>query len=368
LAQTLGSSLAQAWLKRKLCHPVHQKQLWGGVMQQPSRDAALSAARIAEILRSSHDPWPQTKVVNPVEWAHNVISHQRRLLDIRPAAAPVGSGHVSQTSPTGLPNLGAYSAQPCMTVPSAVVQQSVAETQAGQFADRVSLLVAGVQRQFEAERLDMEKQFVHVGARMDERVRVLETRVAACEGRVETHDRYGDDPHSQAAANAAMTRAIVHNSLSEVDAQWQMEHEELRTDQQQQLHQLEDLASEVRHVASRVQQAEAIMGGFERTLRRSEEEVQGLLTRDTQRPPWFGQLEGAIAALELRFGEQQVAAEVQLGRVRVDVDGLLRRTEGIQGLRDELFQEVEECLRQEFERRLDLHRNDSQLRSGPPGT
>jgi len=221
-----------------------------------------------------------------------------------------------------------------------------------------------VQRQLEAERLDMEKQFVHIGAHMDERVRVLETRVAACEGRVEARDSYVDDPHSQAAANAAMTRAVVQNSLSEVDAQWRMEHEELRIEQQQQLHQLEDLASEVGHVASRVQQAEAIMGGFERTLRRSEEEVQGLLTRHTQRPPWFGQLEGAIAALERRLGEQQVAAEVQLGRVRVDVDGLLRRTEGIQGLRDELFREVEECLRQEFERRLDLHRNDSQLRSG----
>merc|ERR1719210_784565 len=92
--------------------------------------------------------------------------------------------------------------------------------------------------------------------------------------------------------------------MSEADVQWRSQHMELRTEQQQQLVKLEELAEELRHTAVRTEQADSRNAGYERALRRLEEQVQEALSRDSQRPPWFAQLEAATAGLERRLNEQ----------------------------------------------------------------
>jgi len=317
---------------------------------QQGRDGGPSAQRIAEILRSTQDPWPREAPANAVDLAQRVVSQSRRMLD-------AGSGPGASQLSCQASQLGA--------APTAAALASGGDPKVSQLAERVSVLVAGqLQQRCDIEKQDVEKQLQQVGAQMDERVRILEARVTACEHRAKLQERSGPDP--QAAASAALAlreaRALVGNSISEVEAQWRAHQTELRSEQQQQLRQLEELADEVRHLAGRVGQAESVTGGFERAIRRSEEHLQGLLARDSQHPPWFAQLEGAIAALERRLNEQQVATEVQLGRIRVDTDGLLRRSEGLQNLRNDLLRETEERLQQEMDRLDAAHRfNHSQV-------
>mmetsp|Transcript_31692 Transcript_31692/g.98842 ORF Transcript_31692/g.98842 Transcript_31692/m.98842 type:complete len:278 (+) Transcript_31692:16-849(+) len=155
-------------------------------------------------------------------------------------------------------------------------------------------------------------------------------------------------------------RSLVGSSLTEADAQWRQQHTELCEEQQHQFRQLEEVTEELRHVASRVEQAEGALGSCEQAVRRSEEELQDLRLRPGLRPPWFGQLEGATAALEQRLIEQRAATEAQLGRLRADVDGMLRRYESLQGMRGDLLREADDRLQQELDR-LDLRHGSHAL-------
>lgn len=302
------------------------------LQRAPSRDVGPSASRIAEILRSTQDPWRDTQV-NPVDLAQRVVTQSRRMLDLASGPATVAFG------PTGT------------SAAAAALPPPASDAKVSQLAERVSVLVAGLQQRIDTEKQDTEGQLKQVGVHVEERMRILEARMTACEERAAATERSASDAQTAASALALReARALVGSSMSEADTQWRAHHSELRDEQQQQLRQLEDLAEELRHVASRVERAEGALGGCEQALRRSEDELVDLANRTGQRPPWFGQLEGATAALEQRLLEHQAATEAQLGRLRVDTDGCLRRCEAFRGLREEVLREAEHVLQQELDR------------------
>lgn len=304
------------------------------MQRAPSHDNSVSAQRIAEILRSTKDPWPREAQVNAVDLAQRIVSQSRRMLDTAgaPRAASLAFG-----SPAAVP-----------------VGAPVADAKVGQLAERVSVLTAGLQQRMDVEKQDLEGQVKQVGVQMEERLRILEARMTACEERATAQERNSSDSHAAVSQMALReARTLVSNSMSEADAQWRQHHAELREEQQQQLRQLEEVAEELRHFASRVERAEGALGSCEQGLRRSEEELQDLHLRPGHRPPWFGQLEGATAALEQRLIEQRAATEAHIGRLRADVDGMLRRYESLQGMRGEVLREADERLQHELDR-LDL--------------
>jgi len=304
--------------------------------------------RIAEILRSTKDPWPRDTQVNPVDLAQSIVSQSRRMLNMTGSRAPT----MAFGSSTG-------ACEPALPL--------VSDTKVGQLAERVSVLTAGLQQRMDSERQDVEGQLKQVGSQMEERIRILEARMNACEERVSAQERSSTETHAAVSQMALReARAFVGTSVTEADAQWRRQHAELREEQQQQLGHLEEVAEELRHVAGRLGRAEGGLEDCAQAARRSEDELQGLREiRPGSRPPWFGQLEGATAALEERLVEQRAATEAQLGRLRMEVDGLLRRYEGLQGMRAELLREAEDRLQQELDR-LDVRQGSQAVPQMPP--
>lgn len=115
-----------------------------------------------------------------------------------------------------------------------------------------------------------------------------------------------------------------------------------------------ELRGEQRAHQDRLESVERAVEGHARSRRLAEEQLQALLARDAQRgevPPWFGQLESAVAGLERRLEEHRDGVEAQLTQQRTELRHVLGlRAEGLQDLRDELAERLERRLEQEIER------------------
>eukprot|EP00930_Biecheleria_cincta_P046292 TRINITY_DN31925_c0_g1_i1.p1 TRINITY_DN31925_c0_g1~~TRINITY_DN31925_c0_g1_i1.p1 ORF type:complete len:498 (+),score=128.33 TRINITY_DN31925_c0_g1_i1:44-1537(+) len=298
-----------------------------------------SPGRIASILRSQ-DAWP--KLESPLDLAHRLASQQRQLVDQSLPVAP-GPCHSSAVSVMPVDRL------------LALRGGGSVDSQVSQLAERVSVLVAGVQKRCDEDKHDLEQQIDKLEARAEARLGSFEARLACCDHR---HDSTGSGAGRAAAAESQAlvlreARALIGTGLGEAQTLWRSEHSELRAEQREHLRQLEELAESTRHAAARLEQAERVLGAQERSLRRLGEDLEAVMDREAcqaQNPPWFGQLEGAISALDRRLNEQQVQTEVQLARLQVDSDGLRRRSEVMAGVREDLMQAVEAKLEQELSR------------------
>lgn len=294
---------------------------------RPSPDAA----RIANILRSQ-DPWPQAEAMGAMDLAHRIVSQQRRMVDGHGCGA---GGSVLLQCPqdlarSALQNLG-----------------GTTDMKVTQLAERISVLVAGLQQQCDATNHNAERQLERVGFQMEARLKNLESRVVTCEEHTAAVREWHDSDVFAAETTRVMreARALVSGTVNEVQSQWRAHRVEMREEQEERLQRLEDIAEQGKICMQKLQQVEEELEGQGSALRRSEEQIEGLQVRDP--PPWFGQIEGALAGFERRLGEQHTVAESQLMRFRMDLDGLKVRSEGLQGIREEVINEIDRRLERE---------------------
>merc|ERR1712190_219653 len=103
-------------------------------------------------------------------------------------------------------------------------------------------------------------------------------------------------------------RAMLGTSLTEVEERWRAQYSDLRSEvrgETQQLSKLfEEISDQIRRESLRLEQAERSLSDCNRALRQSEEQFQSY-ARDGAHPPWFAQLEGALASVERRLNDQQ---------------------------------------------------------------
>lgn len=223
---------------------------------------------------------------------------------------------------------------------------SFAGGEVSQLAERVSVLLAGLQSQHEGQLKDVDYRVETFGTKADLRLTHLEARMAGCEDRTTAIERNDvDSPVFDAARIMRDSRTQMQNALTEVQSQWRAHHAELRSAQHEQGMQLQELGGLTEQHARRLRQVERTLDEQERKYQHSEEELQGLLACNP--PAWFGDLEGAVAASERRTVEHLQSAEAHVGRFRMDMDGLRMRLEAV---RDETLGAVEGRLAQESER------------------
>jgi len=273
--------------------------------------------------------------MSPMDLAQRLVSHQRQLVSLGPSV-PMAEPWAIASHHGGGGGGG--------------------DMKLSQLAERVSVLVAGLQRRSDADKQDMERQLEQVGARCHVLVQGLEARVAACEEKGAAQERRIDSSvmGERAAGEAVLAlrevRAQFGNALSETQALCRAQHVEVQAEQREQLNQLEELAESVRHAASRVEHLEHGLGSQEQGCRRVEEQVQTLLrTMPAGPPPWFGKLESALDNVESRLNEQQVAVELQFGRLRAEFDGLRRTSEAVApGLREDVLRAAEGLVHREL--------------------
>lgn len=256
--------------------------------------------------------------MNPLDIAHKMVTQQRQLVDVGPRVP------LAAVDPIG----------------------SVVDVKVSHLAERVSTLVASLQRRCDADKLALEAQVKDLGTRVDGRFETFEARLVACEERLATQDRRLDASAiaDRSASDAAMVlrevRSHVSHALTEAKAEWRQQHGELHHEQRHQAGLLDDLDQKLRQVATTSEQVE---NELSKAVRRSEDQLHSLMTAQGAAPPqWFGQLESALNAVELRLNEQQVTAEMQLSRLRVDMDGLRRHADSVvQSVRDDTLRSVD---------------------------
>eukprot|EP00747_Dinoflagellata_sp_TGD_P222426 gnl/TRDRNA2_/TRDRNA2_94134_c0_seq1.p1 gnl/TRDRNA2_/TRDRNA2_94134_c0~~gnl/TRDRNA2_/TRDRNA2_94134_c0_seq1.p1 ORF type:complete len:450 (+),score=105.45 gnl/TRDRNA2_/TRDRNA2_94134_c0_seq1:41-1351(+) len=291
---------------------------------QWTQKVPADATRIAEILRSQ-DPWPVAADAGRRSFGH--LGHQPRPL----MGTTIGGGSGVQIQ---WPDLSGMSGS----------------HEVRQMAERLSVLLAGLQRQCEVERQDMEQKLDQVGNHMDSRVADLETRMALCEEHtVRLVQQEPVEPTANAAdASRALreVRALVSGAVSEVQAQWRVQRTELRTEQQDSIQKLEEFSEKTERNTLRLRQVEHILEGHVRTFQQREQELQGLLLREKEQPSWVAQVEATMAALERHNDEQRVAAEAALGRLRLDMDAIRMRVESF---KSEALCSVDQRLDEELE-------------------
>lgn len=232
-----------------------------------------------------------------------------------------------------------------------------------QLAERVSVLVAGVQCQSSVEKQELERRVDAFSTRVEGRLATVEARLAVAEGQ-STHidrDRALDVGHSADTARVMREmRALLDGALAEVQAQWRSQRDELMDGQQEQARQLEELGEHTKRGATKMQEAQHAFEGLQQGLDMQAEklhhtgaELQNLISCGGP-APWYGELEACVARLEHRVDEQRSAAEHQLGRFRSDTEGLRLRLEG---LREDALCAVDRRIDQEIDR-LHTQRTD----------
>lgn len=318
---------------------------------------AASTARIAEILRSG-DPWPKADSMSPLDLAHQLVSQQRHMVDHGGAGVMPMAGGQRSVLATGPNNSSAPLPAALLPAPTGLESKAVS-----QLAERVSLLLAGVQQQCTAEKEDIERQLVQRDSKVESRVSSLEARVAACEEQAaELQRRESESASAEAARALREARALVGGAVAEVQAQCREDRTDLMEGQHEQARQLEEFGEHAKSQAYRLQQAEGTLEEQVRSLeeqaqrtRQLEEALQTVLDRE-QPPPWYGELESAVARLEYRFEEQRGAAELTIGRYRTDGDSMRMRMES---LREDALCAVDRRIDQELERLLPSRPSDA---------
>lgn len=318
----------------------------------PSHQAP-SAARIAAILRS-RDPWPQSDGGSAVDLAQRIVSQQRQMVDH--GSAPSGSGHNSFILKSMDNSQGLAGG-----IPMGAIGGSV-DMKVSQLAERVSLLLAGVQQQSSREKQELEHDLGSFSSIVETRLASLEGRMAVVEehsrGRGRDHIHFRDEEAlsgESAARTMREVRALVSGAVAEVQVQWRAQHSELMDGHQEQARQLEELSEHTKRGASRMQEAQIAFEGLQQgldmqadSIQRSESELRTLISRGGGgAPPWYGELESSVARLEHRIDEQRSATEHQIGRFRVDAEGVRLRLEG---LREDALCAVDRRIDQEIDR------------------
>lgn len=328
-----------------------------------------TAGRIAEILRS-HDAWRKAQerraaAETPLDFARRLVSQQRAQL----------SAPEQASQPVTYPDVVPLSGGAALSTLGA----SPADLKLGHLAERVSVLIAGIQQQCDIDKQDFEQRLGDVASSLDTRARAIEARLSACEEQdskgymgVSDHDRRDvpsrTPPDEVTAMVVREARVVIH----EAQGQWQRLGDEIQNEQREQLRHLEELASQFRHVVGRVDEVERGLEGQSRALEASRRHLQALddqvvgvraeqkgaaavqqQHRD-QAPCWFGQSEGAIGNVDRRLEEQRAGLEVQVERLRTEVDSVRRKVsgEGMRGWKEDVLRAVEGRLEEEVERVL----------------
>lgn len=321
-----------------------------------------SASRIAEILRSG-DPWPQANGGSVLDLTQRIVRQQKQLVDHGIGATGFNNMTLKSLDSSGL--------APGFSIGAA---GSSSDAKVSQLAERMSVLLAGVQCQSNGDKQELERQLDALSTRLDRRLSSVEARLAT----VEDHSRDRDRDRAWDAGNSAdagrimkEVQALVDGALAEVRAQWRSSRDELMDGQQEQARQLEELGEHTKRGATRMHEAQIAFEGLQQgldmqadSLQRTGTELRSLISCGAP-APWYGELEACVARLEHRVDEQRSATEHQLSRFRSDTEGLRLRLEG---LREDALCAVDRRIDQEIDRvmtqrtdRYTEHRGDKDL-------
>lgn len=275
-----------------------------------AKEPGPSAARIAAILRSQDG----VLKTDPLDVAHRIVSQQRASIERGPALL-AGNGNFV-TMPLGIS----------------------LDAKVNQIAERTSLLLADLQRQCEGDKFDMERQLDQIGSRTDNRISLLEARIASCE---EQQNKMLDR-HESDAWTLNEARSLVSAAVGELQAQWRAHQSEFRGEQEEARNRVDELARCVQQSSHRLEDLTHAVEEQDAAIRHAEEQVN--------QPPWYGQIEAALAALDHRLEEHRSASEAFTCRFRMDIDAFKHRMDSLQAFREDILQTVDMRLDQEVDR------------------
>lgn len=310
---------------------------YGGTSSSPwQRGFSPDAVRIADLLRSSDNlPGLETPAPAPLDWAKSVVRQQRGIIT---------GPHSAQT-----PQWAAQQSQ-VQDASSFAAQSHAMQSQTGvdQLAERVSVLVAGLQQnvesQFDADKRESESQLNALDAKIDSRFRSLEVRLADAEeqrlGGKSTQDSLREEMQGN-----------IDRSIRRAQENWEARCNELEGKHREVAAKLNEVSEVSQRNTLRLRQVEHQMEEFQRenstAISKLQEDIAGLHAREP--PPWFEDLEESIAALERRSAERQRSLEAQNARRGAELeDFALRENEQ----REVLRRAFEARLEQELESRL----------------
>lgn len=209
-----------------------------------------------------------------------------------------------------------------------------ADAKVEQLAERTSAMFAGLRKESSSEHQEMQKQIEQVRHHVGQQLASLDFRIQACE---QQHRATCEALESKAGA---MQRKVI----AEVQSQCRAQMLELRSDHNERARLFEDLSEDVRQQAKQLQQVEQSIAKQTQKHHHSEEELHSLVKDmiGCETPPWFGQLEGAVAGLDRRLNDQRAVAETSLEHLKVNLDSNARRLDGFkEALLEELLNVVE---------------------------
>lgn len=225
-----------------------------------------------------------------------------------------------------------------------------------QLAERVSILLAGVQTQCASGKQDLERQLDSLTSRVENRLASIDMRLSAVEDkrdRSHAQERMENVAVTDPSRIMSEVRALLDGALEEVQSQWRGKQNDILDGQQDQARQLEELSEHTKRGAARMQEAEVAFEGLQQGLDLQAENLQQVsntlrsFVSGGNATPWYGELEACVARLEHRIEEHRAAAEHQLNRFRGDSEGLRLRLEG---LKEDALCAVDRRIDQEIDR------------------
>eukprot|EP00929_Paragymnodinium_shiwhaense_P095344 TRINITY_DN56423_c0_g1_i1.p1 TRINITY_DN56423_c0_g1~~TRINITY_DN56423_c0_g1_i1.p1 ORF type:complete len:399 (+),score=101.58 TRINITY_DN56423_c0_g1_i1:34-1230(+) len=200
----------------------------------------------------------------------------------------------------------------------AAAQSNSGDFKVTQLAERMSVLLASMQRQSDIERQTFERQLEDV----DARVRSVCSQVASLDNLLD------------ASSLVRQTKSCVSEAIGELRAEWMTFRSEHKCDHQELVRRVGDLGDRAERDGCRLQEAE--------------DKLQKILCREP--PQWFWQLEEAVASMEKRLQADLGKLNVAMEQRRVECEGLRLRNDTLQALQNSVVATVDERLEQEFER------------------
>lgn len=307
---------------------------YGGTPSPWQRGFSPEAVRIADLLRSSDnlprlDTAVPTQEGTPLDWAKHVIRQQRGIINGGQMPSWAAQSQVHEAS-------------------SLVGHNHTTSLGVDQLAERVSVLVAGLQQniesQFDAEKRDSDSQLNALDAKFDARFRSLEVRLADAEeqrlGGKSIQDGIREEVQGNIDHSFRRAQELLEARCNEIDGK----HRDVAA-------RLNEVSEVSQRNTLRLRQLEHSLEEYQREhssdVAKMQEEVAGLQAR--QPPPWFEEIEESISALERRGQERQRTLEAQNARRSAELESFaLRENEQ----REVLRRAFEARLEQELETRL----------------
>jgi len=256
---------------------------------------------------------------NALDIAKRVLGRQRQLLD-----TSVGSGRKLRTG---------NAAPESFVKPSHGANDTFGFNEvsdAAKLADHLAVQLSNFSRHLEVERREVERRLEHLEKYVDTRLHKLENAVSNPERRPPSEPSNEQQAVSQADVSRIIreSRALVSGAVAEVQAVCKAQRAEMQAT------------------------VEAKGSEFQRGLEELREIKQDMDKRAQARdstvpPPWFGELESAVAALEHRLSDHRSATDAQIARLQTEVEGSKIH---LAGLQEQIVHSVQSRLTLELEK------------------